>query len=462
MAATNILFKLKDKNSAQPTPINLLVYFNKTQFKYATGEKILPAFWNDSTTSEKGVKTIIQRAFVKSNDAAKLDPATARENIRVNFRLSEFQAATKSYLEHFTFQKTPPTPEKLKELFDRDFRPKTAEPEQPKGMTLNGYIKKYIQEITAGKRLTEEGTLFKPNTLKNFNSFKAKFDLYQKDSHLVLDFQHITIGFHTKFQGYFTQKGYKLNTIGRHIRTLKTLMRAAKDEGFHDNTEFERKAFTAPRVKVDNVYLTETELKNIADLDLSATPHLDKVRDVFLVGCFTALRYSDYSRLNKTNIKILEDGTTLINLYPGKVGGMGFIPMKPELYDILAKYDFTLPKTYEQKVNKWIKIIAADAKITEPCLIRSIVGGEKVTESKPKCKLITSHTARRTGATLMVLAGIPIAQAMMITGHSSEREFLGYIKITAEENAKILSKHDYYKRTPLKLENDGENNLRTS
>jgi len=451
VAAINILFKLKDKNSTQPTPVNLIVYFSKTQFKYATGEKILPAYWNDSTTNGEGVKTIIQRAFVKSNDSVKLDPATVRENKRVNFRLDEFQAAAKSYMEYLTFQKIQPTPEILREMFDKDFRPKVSEQEQPKGMTLNSYIDKYIQEISSGKRLTEEGTLFKPNTFKNFNSFKAKFDQYQEDNRTKLDFQHITIDFHSKFQGYFTEKGYKQNTIGRHIKTLKTIMKAAKDEGFHNNTEFESKKFTAPRVKVDNVYLTEVELKKIADLDLSGTPHLDKVRDVFLAGCYTALRYSDYSRLNETNIKTLEDGTKLINLYPGKVGGMGFIPMKPELLDILAKYNFRLPKTYEQKVNKGIKLIAEQAGITELCLIRSIVGGEKVTESKPKCKLITSHTARRTGATLMYLAKIPTVQIMMITGHSTEREFLGYIKITGEENAKILSKHEYFIGSSLKV-----------
>lgn len=454
MAAIPVFFKLKDKNSTKPTPINLVVYFNKTQFKYSTGEKINPIHWNEATVDNKGNKIVIQRAFVKNNVeglATKLDPETIRDNQRVNFRLDEFQAATKSYFEHLAFQKIQPTPEKLKELFDQNFRPQVPDTETLKVQNLNSYIEQYIKEIESGKRLTEKGTRFRPNTFKNFNSFKAKFDEYQKDKHVKIDFQHVTLDFYTKFTGYFTEKNYKLNTIGRHIKTLKTLMKAAKEEGLHENMEFERKQFKVHRENPDDVYLTETELKQIAELDLTDTPHLDKVRDVFLVGCYTAQRFSDYHRLNESHIKKLDDGTQVIELFQEKTDEKVTIPIKPELLQILKKWNYRLPKTYEQKVNKGIKLIAEKAKINELCEEESIVGGRKVTKSIPKHKLITSHTARRTGATLMYLAGIPTISAMKITGHRSEREFLRYIKVSTEENAQKLAIHPYFMGIPLKL-----------
>jgi integrase len=326
-----------------------------------------------------------------------------------------------------------------------------AEQEQPKGTTLNSYIEKYISDIKTGKRLTEKGTRFRPNTFKNFTSFKTKFDEYQKEKHVKIDFQHVTIDFHTKFTGYFTQKDYKLNTVGRHIKTLKTLMKAAKDEGLHENTESERKQFKVFRVETDEVYLTETELQNIIDADLTETPHLEKVRDVFLTGCYTSQRYSDYGGLNKTNIKTLENGTQIIELFQAKTGQRVNIPINPELTRILTKYDYKLPKTYEQKVNVGIKKICEKAKITEPVLVETIQGGLKVKKSVPKWTLIKSHTARRTGATLMYLGKVDNIAAMKITGHTTERDYLNYIKIGIEENAQTLALHPYFMGSPLKL-----------
>lgn len=454
MTTINILFKLKDINSTKPTPVNLIVYFNKIQFKYSTGERINPVFWNDYNLIE-GKKNIIQRAYTKNDESGlslKMSTETIRDNKRINFILDEYTAATKKYFEYLTFQRIQPTPEKLKELFDKDFRPE-LKPQKVKAKDFNTFIDQYINEIETGKRLTEKGTRFRPNTFKNFNSFKAKFDEYQQDKHKKIDFKNITIDFYTQFTGYFTEKGYKLNTIGRHIKTLKTLMKAAKDGGLHENTESERKQFKTFRVETDEVYLTETELQKIIDVDLTETPHFEKVRDVFLTGCYISQRYSDYSRLNETNIKTLEDGTRIIELFQQKTGQKVNIPIKPELNRILAKYGYNLPKTYEQKVNAGIKKICEKAEINDPVLVEIIKGGMIVKTTVPKHKLIKSHSARRTGATLMYLAGVPTIAAMKITGHKTEREYLRYIKVSIEENAQTLSLHPYFSGTMLKLVN---------
>jgi Phage integrase family. len=58
--------------------------------------------------------------------------------------------------------------------------------------------------------------------------------------------------------------------------------------------------------------------------------------------------------------------------------------------------------------------------------------------------LVASHTARRTGATLMYLQGIPTIAIMMITGHKSESSFRKYIKVTLEENAKMLANVKFF------------------
>ena len=73
-------------------------------------------------------------------------------------------------------------------------------------------------------------------------------------------------------------------------------------------------------------------------------------------------------------------------------------------------------------------------------------GGKLVETVKQKFELITTHTARRSGATNMFNAGIPTIRIMKITGHKTEKAFMKYIKISQEENAKSLSDHPFFKK----------------
>ena len=59
--------------------------------------------------------------------------------------------------------------------------------------------------------------------------------------------------------------------------------------------------------------------------------------------------------------------------------------------------------------------------------------------------LVISHTARRSGATNMYLAGIPTFRIMLLTGHTTEESFFKYIRIGKEENANVLSEYPFFK-----------------
>ena len=250
---------------------------------------------------------------------------------------------------------------------------------------------------------------------------------------------------------FFTNKGYSPNTIGKYIKHLKTFVRASRDLGLHNNTEIDRRKFKAPSVEVTNIYLDEKELQEIYSLDLGQKPNFDLARDVFLVGCYTAQRYSDYSKINAKNIRTLSDGTKVIELIQQKTKEKVVIPIRPELNSILSKYDYNLPKTYEQKVNKYIKDVGELAEIDEIINTETIKGGLTVKSETPKHKLIKTHTARRSGCTNMYLAGIPTLDIMKLSGHKTEGEFLKYINVTKEETAINLANHPYFMGTHLKV-----------
>ena len=163
-----------------------------------------------------------------------------------------------------------------------------------------------------------------------------------------------------------------------------------------------------------------------------------------MIGCYTSQRYSDYSIIGEQNIRQLQTGETVIDLKQIKTGNRVIVPARKEVLEILAKYDNILPRTYEQKVNKYIKEVVALAEITEPIEVEQMENGRVVKTIVPKNELVKTHTARRSGATNMYLAGIPSIAIMKITGHKTEREFMKYIKASEEETAMELMNHPYF------------------
>lgn len=62
-----------------------------------------------------------------------------------------------------------------------------------------------------------------------------------------------------------------------------------------------------------------------------------------------------------------------------------------------------------------------------------------------KCIFVTSHTARRSGLTNLYKAGVSTYRCMLISGHTSEKTFFKYIKITAKENAEDLKACSFFR-----------------
>ena len=117
-----------------------------------------------------------------------------------------------------------------------------------------------------------------------------------------------------------------------------------------------------------------------------------------------------------------------------------------ELKAILEKYNYQLPHLEDQVINRYIKEIAQVAGLTEKVEIETTKGGTPKKEMIEKYKLIHTHTARRTGATLMYLAGVDLYDIMKVTGHTSPAMLKKYIKA---DNLKVVEKltdrYDYFK-----------------
>jgi integrase len=157
---------------------------------------------------------------------------------------------------------------------------------------------------------------------------------------------------------------------------------------------------------------------------------------LFLIGCYTGLRYSDFSIIKPEQIK---DGYIELKEQT-KTGNPVIIPVHATVNRILEKYNGQLPKSISnQKTNSYLKEIGRLMPSLQMNFSRAITkGGVKVMTNYQKWELLSTHTARRSFATNEYLNGTPTITIMAITGHRTEKAFLRYIKLTPKEHAKLL------------------------
>lgn len=141
------------------------------------------------------------------------------------------------------------------------------------------------------------------------------------------------------------------------------------------------------------------------------------VRDRFIIGAFTGLRVSDYGRLSEANI-----GADTIRIKTTKTGAVVVVPIHPWVRNILRSgFDASIHIS-DQKMNKHLKEIAKMAGIDEEITLNKNVGGKNEQRTFRKYEIAI----------------------MKITGHTKESTFLRYIKVSAEENAEMLRKHNFW------------------
>lgn len=112
---------------------------------------------------------------------------------------------------------------------------------------------------------------------------------------------------------------------------------------------------------------------------------------------------------------------------------------------ILEKCNYEMPHFEDQTINRHIKEIARVAGLTDLVTLEKSNGGVRKKETIEKYKLVMSHTARRTGATLMYLAGMDIFDIMKVTGHTMPEMLKRYIKADQLDVVqKLTDKYDYF------------------
>ncbi len=111
---------------------------------------------------------------------------------------------------------------------------------------------------------------------------------------------------------------------------------------------------------------------------------------------------------------------------------------------IINNNGLRLPKISDQKHNDALKEIFKVSKVNSPIKTTITKGGKRIEDIKPKYELVTSHTARRSGATNMYRNGIDLLYISRLLGHSKIEQTVKYLKLTTKELANSLKDNPYF------------------
>lgn len=458
MAATLFLGDV-DEDGLAPIIVRVQSRRFKTQVRQKTGLMIVPKIW-DKRSNEREIKK-----FSRNDVVMKALRDSEEIRLTINEYLDKDIALDKDMVRdiiHSVIYR-----EQIQAEKDAENEAKRMEEERNR-VTLNKFISQFLDEIQNGSRHTESGKNYSSSTVKCIKHGLVVFQKFQKDRRREYDFDDIDLKFYNQYTAWLRRCNYNINSIGKYVQQLKMILDVSYSEGYHKNDIWKDKRFKGKRIEVDSIYLTHDDLDKLRNVDLSGwSEGYSQARDIFMVGVWTAQRVSDYNNISKSDIstytardivdepdlnhpgrtvaRIVTREITVINIRQQKTGAKVSIPCSSELVRILKRYNYELPHLEDQVINRYIKEIAKEAGLTELVEIETTRGGIPKKEKVPKYELIMTHTARRTGATLMYLSGMEIYDIMKITGHSTPAMLKKYIKADQLEVVdKIVKKYNYF------------------
>ncbi len=345
-------------------------------------------------------------------------------------------------------------------------------------------------EIRAKGKEYKKGSI---SVWETFGKHLNEYLSYKKAGSMTFD--QINRAFAGGFVSFLERKELMIGTINQQITCFRRLCNAAVEDEKCTNAVsvkvwHERKA--DDNEKRTEIALTDREIDALYDMPLEGMR--EKVRDIWVIGFFSAQRVSDYSKLTKDNFKVTPNGLNVIVLKQKKTGNEITIPiLDKRVFELCRKYNYNFPKVSKDYLNDIIKLILKDLSATIPSLAewsrtllcmkerqkeeafismrKRVESGERLHgeelkrykkmmayaaehESgdllykrdfsnaviKQKWEMVSSHTSRRSAVTSLYNTGLLDAKDIMsISGHTTLKNFETYIRRGAIEQAESIA-----------------------
>lgn len=235
---------------------------------------------------------------------------------------------------------------------------------------------------------SERNELTKQNYTTLFNNLD-KFKLGIRVTEI--DYQFVV-----SYDKWLRNSGIAHNTRISRLRLLRAVLNEAKKRDIISSNPFDK--FRIQQMVSKKGYISSEQLKLLEDMKLKG--YEETVRDAFLVGCYTGLRFSDITALRQSHIK---DGWLVIGMQKTK------FTVEIPIARLFGGKMLKLVEKYSGDIGRLTKKLGPNATVN-----RTLRGLLDAVGADAK---ITFHSSRHTFATLLGQQGIDISVVSKLLGH---------------------------------------------
>ena len=276
---------------------------------------------------------------------------------------------------------------------------------------------------------------YKAGTVRKYIILQSVLKEFEKHRNATITLADVSYSLMEEFRLYMLNVRENRNdSVYIKLACLKCLLRWL----LKNNYPIDDKALEirqAVKIKNEIVTLNESELELIAAANVE--DFQEPIRDCFLFQVYTGQRFSDMQQLAPEQIH--GNIWKFQSVKTGKNMQVPLVGWSKAAWDIGVKYNFSLPKYTGQYFNRALTKICRAAGLTKPVTINRYQGSSTIVITKPKCEFISSHTARRTCVSLLLLKGVPPTVVMKLTGHTSIQTMMKYERTSNEALFNALS-----------------------
>ncbi|CAM3836777.1 site-specific integrase [Aquirufa aurantiipilula] len=286
------------------------------------------------------------------------------------------------------------------------------------------YFQNYIDELKASEIA---------GTYKRAKSILEKFKNHHNQKDVL--FNEFTIDLLKDYEIHLRSLKNSTNTIHANLKMFRMLFNKAVIEDLIDANDNPFIKFRLKKVKVEQTFLTEDEVKAIDNVNVTPGTVIEKHKDLFVFACYAGgIRISDLLQLRWENydfknnkvsffiqktkenhtVKLPNRAQEIINKYyvNPKIKGYIFGLLPESVYgstsfDLLNKISSS-----NAYANKNLKILAKKANIE---------------------RNISFHSSRHSWATIALKKGVPITHISEILRHADIGTTMGYAKLVNKD-----------------------------
>ncbi|OWP63501.1 hypothetical protein CDA63_08990 [Hymenobacter amundsenii] len=389
-----VSFHLKEPKADKATAIFILLNGDGQRVKIYTGERIAPEQWSKA---EQKAKT---RGRGIESDT----------NATINSSLANMAKLLETYYSKQRAVGIIPSPASLRAVVEPQ-----PEEKQERPRPLPDFAD-YLERIALTRR---------PATRRSIGTTYNHLVAYEKVTRRSLEYDDLTATFHDGFTRYLLETvGLTDNSLAKQVGILKRFLSDAVNRGRTNKQDFKR--WKWGKRDPDILSLTRAELQLLESIELPEGHYLNNVRGLFLLGCYSGLRWSDVVALKPEH----DRGDRLV-LVTKKTSQQVTIPLHPKARPLLDMlWAGRLHAILNQPFNRFIKELCKRAGIDTPTERNSYRGGQRITTTVPRWQLITSHCMRKSFITLALESGLPWDVIMRVSGHTDFRSFRRYVHTT--------------------------------